>query len=80
MALGSFVYTTTNSMNQLTPLPQVDATLDSLVGSIYFTNLNLDSDYWQMELEPGDKKKTAFSTSKGHLSSTLCPSAIPMPL
>ena len=39
------------------PLPWVNATLDSLAGSIFL---------WQVKLEPGDKEKTAFSASKGH--------------
>jgi len=44
------------------PLPRIDATLESLSGCQYFTTLDLASGYWQVELEEGDKEKTAFST------------------
>ena len=55
------------------PLLRVDATLDSLAGSIFFTTLDLASGYWQVELEPRDKEKTAFSTSKGHFEFNIMP-------
>ena len=55
------------------PLPRVDATLDSLAGSMFFTTLDLASGYWQVELEPNDKEKTAFSTSKGHFEFNVMP-------
>ena len=48
------------------PLPRIDATLDSLAGSTLFTTLDLASGYWQVEVAPQDKEKTAFSTPKGH--------------
>ena len=48
------------------PFPRIDSTLDSLAGSKLFTRLDLASGYWQVEMEPADKQKTAFSTSKGH--------------
>ena len=55
------------------PLPRVDATLDSLADSMFFTTLDLASGYWQVELEPNDKEKTAFSTSKGHFEFNVMP-------
>ena len=45
------------------PLPRIDVTLDSLAGSILFTTLDLASGYWQVEVNPEHKEKTAFSTS-----------------
>ena len=48
------------------PLPRIDATLDSLAGSTYFSTLCLASGYWQVEIEDQDKEKTAFSTPNGH--------------
>ena len=48
------------------PLPRIDATLDSLAGSTYFTTLDLASGYWQVKIEDQDKEKTAFSTPNGH--------------
>ena len=55
------------------PLPRVDATLDSLAGSTLFTTLDLASGYWQVEVEPQDKEKTAFSTPTGHYEFNVMP-------
>ena len=55
------------------PLPRIDATLDSLAGSTLFTTLDLASGYWQVEVEPHDKEKTAFSTPKGHYEFNVMP-------
>ncbi|GFV74732.1 hypothetical protein TNCV_1039701 [Trichonephila clavipes] len=44
------------------PLPRIDNTLDTLAGNIWFSTLDLKSGYWQVELHPDDKEKTAFST------------------
>ena len=48
------------------PIPRIDETLDSLGGARYFTTLDLASGYWQVELDPQDRDKTAFSTMDGH--------------
>ena len=55
------------------PLPRIDATLDSLAGSLYFTTLDLASGYWQVELEEDIKEKTAFSTPNGHFEFNVMP-------
>jgi predicted aspartyl protease len=47
------------------PLPRIDDTLDTLSGMKWFSALDLKSGYWQVELDPTDKEKTAFSTGKG---------------
>ena len=47
------------------PLPRVDDTLDTLAGSKWFTTLDLISGYWQVELEPEHREKTAFCTQDG---------------
>ena len=47
------------------PLPRVDDTLDTLAGSKWFTTLDLISGYWQVEMAPEDKEKTAFCTPEG---------------
>ena len=47
------------------PLPRVDATLDALGGSQWFSTLDLISGYWQVEIEEADHPKTAFSTTEG---------------
>ena len=47
------------------PLPRIDDTLDTLVGSQWFTTLDLISGYWQVEMRGKDKEKTAFCTPCG---------------
>ena len=47
------------------PLPRVDDTLDALEGSQWFTTLDLISGYWQVEVDPADREKTAFCTTEG---------------
>ncbi|KAL5517635.1 hypothetical protein EMCRGX_G003217 [Ephydatia muelleri] len=47
------------------PIPRVDDTLDTLVGSKFFTTLDLASGYWQVEVAPEDQPKTAFTTPEG---------------
>ena len=38
-------------------LPRIDATLDSLAGSMLFTTLDLASSYWQVEVDAEHKEK-----------------------
>ena len=45
------------------PLPDITEILDQ---SKYFTCLDMIMGYHQIELEPGDGPKTAFSTKQGH--------------
>ena len=47
------------------PLPRIDDTLDTLAGSQWFTTLDLISGYWQVEVDPVDRPKTAFSMPDG---------------
>lgn len=47
------------------PLPRIDDTLDTLNGMKWFSTLDLKSGYWQVDVDPKDKEKTAFSTGKG---------------
>ena len=47
------------------PLPRIDDTLDSLGGAKYFTTLDLQSGYWQVDVDPRSRDKTAFSTPFG---------------
>ena len=47
------------------PLPRVDDTLDTLAGSKWFSTLDLLSGYWQVEVHPEDRQKTAFCTPDG---------------
>ncbi|GFX05785.1 retrovirus-related Pol polyprotein from transposon 412 [Trichonephila clavipes] len=47
------------------PLPRIDDTLDTLASNTWFSSLDLKSGYWQVELHPDDKEKTAFTTGQG---------------
>lgn len=47
------------------PLPRVDDLLDSLSDAQWFSTLDLRSGYWQVELNPTDRDKTAFTTQRG---------------
>ena len=42
-------------------LPRVDDTIETLIGSKYFSKLDLRSGYWQVEIDEADKHKTAFT-------------------
>ena len=55
------------------PLPCVDDTLDTLAGSKWFSTLDLLSGYWQVEVNPDDRGKTAFCTHKGLLEFRVMP-------
>ncbi|GBM09386.1 Retrovirus-related Pol polyprotein from transposon 297 [Araneus ventricosus] len=46
-------------------LPRIDDTLDALNGSQWFTTLDLKSGYWQVDIRPEDREKTAFTTGQG---------------
>ncbi|XP_063604147.1 uncharacterized protein LOC134779795 [Penaeus indicus] len=42
-------------------MPRLDQTIDELSGTKWFTALDAKSAYWTIEVEPGDRPKTAFS-------------------
>ncbi|KAL5479133.1 hypothetical protein EMCRGX_G022617 [Ephydatia muelleri] len=47
------------------PLPRIDETLDVLGSAQWFSCLDLTSGYWQVEVAPEDREKTAFVTPYG---------------
>ncbi|GFX56117.1 hypothetical protein TNCV_3062031 [Trichonephila clavipes] len=47
------------------PLPRIDDTLDTLSGHKWFSTLDLKSGYWQVEIHPKDREKTAFTSGQG---------------
>ena len=56
------------------PLPLISDIIDSLSGARWFCTLDLASGYWQLEVDPRDKEKTAFSIpGKGHYHFNVMP-------
>ncbi|CAI5642673.1 unnamed protein product [Oreochromis niloticus] len=47
------------------PLPRINEALDYVTGSSWFSSLDLRSGYWQVELAPEARPKTAFTIGQG---------------
>lgn len=47
------------------PLPRIDDTLEQLAGAKWFSCLDLNSGYWQVEVQEEDRPKTAFNSRRG---------------
>ena len=47
------------------PIPKIDETLDTLAGAKLFSTLDLRSGYWQVQVNPEHRDKTAFCTPEG---------------
>ena len=47
------------------PLPLISESLEALGGATFFSSLDLVSGYWQAEVEPASREKTAFITHAG---------------
>ena len=47
------------------PLPRIDDLLDQLGNAKYFSTLDLASGYWQVQLHPESRAKSAFVTHQG---------------
>ena len=62
------------------PLPRIDECLDSLSGAQWFSTMDLNSGFWQIEMAPEDKEKTAFVTTLGlfHFRHAFWPSECPV--
>ncbi len=57
-------------LNQVTkkdafPLPRIEDSLTSLTQAAWYSTLDLASGYWQVQVEEGDREKTAFTTPFG---------------
>ena len=55
------------------PLPRTDTTLDAFGGSVWFSTLDLQSGYWQVEVEKDDMERTEFTTGDGLWQFTVMP-------
>ena len=65
-------------LNELTlkdayPLPKIEECLDTLEGATVFSTLDMQSGYWQIEVHPEDRGKTAFITRYGLFQYTRMP-------
>ena len=47
------------------PMPRIDDMLEQLKGKRIFTTLDAKSGYWQVQMDPTSREKTAFRTSNG---------------
>jgi len=47
------------------PLPHIDDTLDYITGSGWFSSLDMRGGYWQVEVAPEARPKTAFTIGQG---------------
>ena len=47
------------------PLPRIDDLLDQLGNTKFFSTLDLGSGFWQVQVHPDSRAKTAFVTSQG---------------
>ncbi len=55
------------------PIPKIDACLDAMGGSKYFSSLDLRQGYWQVEILESDRDKTAFVTRRGQFRFKVLP-------
>ncbi|PIK40868.1 hypothetical protein BSL78_22298 [Apostichopus japonicus] len=53
-------------------LPRIEESLDALKGAKWFSSLDLQSGYWQIEVAEKDIPKTAFTTPMGFTNATVC--------
>nr|VZH97142.1 unnamed protein product [Spirometra erinaceieuropaei] len=58
------------------PLSRIDVTLEALAGAQRFSKLELKSCYWQIEMEPKDRPKTAFILPQGLFEFETMPSGL----
>lgn len=47
------------------PVPWIDDALHRLCNAKYFSSMDLNTGYWQMEVDESDREKTAFITPDG---------------
>ena len=47
------------------PMPRIDDMLEQLQGKKIFTTLDAKSGYWQVQMDPASRDKTAFRTTNG---------------
>ena len=50
------------------PLPRIDDALSRLAKTKYYSIMDMQSGFWQVEVTPESREKTAFITPDGHLA------------
>lgn len=55
------------------PLPRIEESLTGLRQAEWYSTLDLASGYWQVEVDPTDREKTAFTTPLGLYEFTRMP-------
>ena len=54
------------------PLPQMQETMESMVGTRYFSCMDLKSSFWQVKMSKKARQYTAFSSSVWHMGCAMC--------
>ncbi|XP_053213836.1 uncharacterized protein LOC128397176 [Panonychus citri] len=62
---GDFRRLNKDTVPDVYPLPSVQDALDCVSGCKYFSLIDLKSGYWQIEIDPRDREKTAIITRDG---------------
>ena len=55
----------TQTVRDQYPLPNIQAMYREVGHATYFTTIDLESGFWQLEVRPSDRHKTAFTTRSG---------------
>ncbi|GBG63173.1 hypothetical protein CBR_g36942 [Chara braunii] len=61
------------TVKNVEPLPRIDDLLDRVQGCKYFSKIDLNSGYHQIEVHPDDQYKTVFRTRYGHYEFIVMP-------
>ena len=63
--MNTFYILNSRTVKDAFPLPLISQCLDTLQGTQWFSTLDLASGYWQIEIHPDDRHKSAFITKQG---------------
>jgi hypothetical protein len=61
------------TISDATPPPNIQMVFDQLQGATVFTKIDLRTAYWQVQVKPSDRWKTAFTCRYGHFEWTVMP-------
>ena len=67
----NFCHLNTHTKKDSYPLPRIQETLESLVGTGHFSCLDLKSGFWQIKMEEVSKQYTAFTVGNLGFSSVI---------